>query len=400
MLLTQKNGLLPDRVSDLLPRDGLVFNTIRHHALSYMQTCGYELVYPPMLEYLDSFLKKRCDDLQDISLKVTESVGNQTLAIRADITPQIARIDTHVLQTNGVARFCYAGDVFRANHAFDALDVFQIGAEIFGTVDLSADIEIVELACESLSNVMVHFDLPAKWVIDITHSGFLFSLLKNLEGALKQNVVMALKNKDSVLLTQLLQESNPTLLHVLNKMASCDSLHEMKTNISQNAAQFLQINPLFYEEYFTHIEVFIAGLIRLDLDIKVDLLNVSGFDYHSGITWSLWLTDFASPIARGGRYDGIGSVFGRSRPATGFSFDAKCLAKYVSSNAKIEKKRAILAPQSNDPVLKMYVKKLRKEGQVVVNQLADNEPEASLYVFDQSLVECDGRWVVIDCDDR
>jgi ATP phosphoribosyltransferase regulatory subunit len=351
-----------------------------------------------MLEYLASFLKKGCDDLQDISLKVTESIDNQILAIRADITPQIARIDTHVLQTNGIARLCYAGDVFRANRSFDALDIFQIGAEIFGTVDLLADIEMVELVCESLNNTMAHFGLSAKWIIDITHSGLLFSLLQNLDEKLKQDVVLSLKNKDLVLLKHLLNGSSPALLRVLNMLFSCDSLDDLNIKLHQNLSQNSLMNSVLYEEYISQIEVFIKGLRDLELEIKLDLLDVSGFDYHSGVTWSLWQKGIPFTVARGGRYDGIGSVFGRSRPATGFSFDAKALAKYISSYIQTEKKSAILAPPSDDSVLKNYVKQLRKEGRVVINQLTDNEPEASLYVFDQRLVERDGCWVVVDCD--
>ncbi|MEI7613474.1 MAG: ATP phosphoribosyltransferase regulatory subunit [Betaproteobacteria bacterium] len=377
------NWLLPDYIADALPHEAARIERLRRSVLDLLRGHGYELVMPPLLEYLDSLLTGSGSDLTLRTFKLVDQLSGRTLGIRADMTPQVARIDAHLLNRQGVTRLCYCDSVLHTLPASQAAtrEPVQLGAEVYGYAGIEADIEAIRL----LAAVLEQTGAPATR-IDIGHVGIFRSLISaaGLDADAETAVLQLLHDKD------------------------VPGLGEFCTRIDEPyRAAFLRLPGLFgggelLEAALQELPALpgiaqaMDDLIKLrsalpELPLSFDLADLSGYHYHNGVVFAAYYSGYPGAIARGGRYDGVGKVFGRARPATGFSMDLREVARLVSDEGQ---SRAILSPYAASlPVLSARVKELREQGEVVV-ELLPGETSSEGPLCDRQLVESNGQWII------
>jgi ATP phosphoribosyltransferase regulatory subunit len=381
---TAARWLLPENISDVLPEEARTVERLRRALLDLYAGYGYELVIPPLLEHLDSLLTGSGSDLGLSTIKLDDQMSGRTLGLRADTTPQVARIDSHILNRPGVARLCYAGSTVHARpmHPLASREPFQVGAEIYGDADFAADREILELAVLSARRIGC-----ARVQVDLGHTGVVRALLGSSPGpaAAVEEVLSALNTKDGAALHGATQAWDGPMRSALLALPTLAGGAEV-------IARARQILPA------------VAGLGSAldDLDrlaanspadeISVDLSDMHGFSYHTGATFAIYVGGLTGPLLRGGRYDDIGQAFGRARPATGFSLlDLREAARLVRTPGT----RAIRAPQDGDADLEALVAALRAQGEVVVRAPEGAEVGVALLV-DRAIVRERGAWRVTD----
>ncbi len=383
--------LLPEHIADVLPAQAQNIETLRRRLLDRALAYGYELVIPPLLEHLDSLLSGTGHELDLSTFKLVDQLSGRMLGLRADTTPQAARIDAHLLNRQGVTRLCYCGPVLHTRPTGMAAtrEPLQFGAEMFGHLGLEADLEVAELALDCLRTAKV-----GQPVIDLADArvlrGVLSGVLMDAEGL--QALARALASKDAPLLATLsegLPEDNrAALMSLLRLYGSFEVLAA--------AREVLPDRPLI-RTALDELAWLGARLQAADPALRVafDLSDMSGYAYYSGPRFALFAAGCSDTLARGGRYDEVGAVFGRSRPAAGFSLDLKSLSE-VAAAAPMA--RAILAPWGEDPALRAEVRRLRDAGEVVVQALpgaaVGHEPEAAAWQADRELVNRDGAWLL------
>lgn len=373
--------LLPEGISDVLPQEARRLEQMRRALLDLFARCGYELVIPPLIEYVDSLLTGAGADLDLRTFKLIDQMSGRMMGLRADTTPQVARIDAHILNRPGVVRLCYASQVLHARplHPLASREPFQVGAELYGHAGLAADAEVLRLAALALATIGV-----AGARFDLGHTGVLRALLATDAAAQRRtdDIVAALSSKDAAALE-----------------AAIDGL-------SGDAGQGLRTLPRLHggagvlaqarRELPSHPEI-AAALDELDglarqagvADLSFDLADLHGYRYHTGITFAAYVSGLPGAALRGGRYDDIGRAFGRARPATGFSIFLRDLTR-VDTNGDI---RAILAPPGADAALNALIARLRDSGETVVQQLARDEVPDS-HRFDREIRQVAGTWQV------
>ena len=376
--------LLPENISDVLPREARTVEALRRSLLDLYRGFGYELVIPPLLEHLDSLLTGSGHDLDLTTLKLVDQLSGRTLGLRADTTPQVARIDSHILNCSGVARLCYAGSTLHARpmHPLASREPLQIGAEIYGDPDFGADEEILDLAVRSARVVA-----NAKVQIDLGHTGVVRALLGDLLRASSgvEDVLTALTGKDPAALDAASGSFAPQTRHALH------ALMELNGGIGVlNDARRVLPGSAALESSLEQLARLVQGCTADE--VSIDLADLHGFRYHTGVTFAAYVTGLCGPLLRGGRYDDIGQAFGRARPATGFSLlDLREAAQL----APVEPVRAIRAPRVADSHLDEIVQALRQRGEVVVRGASAGELGVALTV-DRELV-CEGKiWAVRD----
>jgi ATP phosphoribosyltransferase regulatory subunit len=379
--------LLPEHIADVLPMQARRIEGLRRRLLDRARGYGYELVMPPMLEHLGSLLSGTGSDLDLKTFKLVDQLSGRMLGLRADTTPQAARIDAHLLNEEGVTRLCYCGPVLhtRPSGLRATREPLQFGAEIFGHAGLEADLESHELAIDCLHEAQVR-DL----VIDLADARVLRGVLSGLPlGAGQINeVVHALSDKDAATV-EVLTDTWPAgtrqaMLALLNLYGGDEVL--------VNARDALPARPLV-KQALEDLEWMAAHLRQAYPGLRVgfDLSDMSGYAYYSGPRFAVYGAGSSDALARGGRYDEVGAVFGRNRPAVGFSLDLKALSE-VSPG--VNPAPAILAPWGEEAALRSAVRRLREAGETVVSTLPGQVPEAQTLSCDRELVAVDGRWVL------
>jgi ATP phosphoribosyltransferase regulatory subunit len=375
--------LLPENIADVLPSEARKIEELRRRLLDRFRSYGYELVMPPMLEYLESLLTSGGSDLNLRTFKLVDQLSGRTLGLRADITPQVSRIDAHLLNRQGVTRLCYAGNVLhtrpRGLHA--TREQIQIGAEIYGHAGLEADLEIQQLMLDSLR--LSGLD---KVRLDLCHAGVLAALLE-LEpsaAALGEALYDALGAKDVPRLNELTSRLGDVVRDALRALPSlygdASVLDEARARLPNLPVIGRALDDL----------AFLAGRAN-GAELMIDLADLRGYAYHSGVMFSAYVDGVPNAVARGGRYDDVGQAYGRARPATGFSLDLREVARISPIDARGS---AVLAPWKHDEPLLAAVAQLRDAGEVVIQALPGHEHNLDEFAFDRILIERDGKWVV------
>jgi ATP phosphoribosyltransferase regulatory subunit len=383
----QSAWLLPEDIADVLPAQAQHIENLRRALLDLAQRYGFELVMPPLIEYLDSLLSGTGHALDLQTFKLIDQLTGRTLGLRADTTPQVARIDAHLLNRQGVARLCYCGPVVhtRASAPDATREPLQWGAEIYGHAGLEADLEVIELALDALAHAGVNGA-----VIDLGDARIARGAMAGLamDAVSLDKVVQALSDKDAATLA--------TLTHQMSGEAR-DALHAMldlygDASVLAQAKRTLPARPLITQA-LNDLQWLGERVQRTHPDVRVtyDLADMSGYAYYSGLRFAVYAVGSSSALVRGGRYDEVGAVFGRNRPAAGFSLDLKTLADVGPSPAA---PTAILAPWGEDEGLRSAIRALRAQGETVVCRLPGHGQEDAFLTGDRELVAVQGRWVV------
>jgi len=377
--------LLPEHVADALPAETARIEHLRGLILQRLQRCGYEQVIPPLIEYVESLFTGAGKDLDLRTFKLVDQLSGRTLGLRADMTPQTARIDAHLLNREGVTRLSYCGNVLHTLPASSnaTRDPLQIGAELYGYSGLSADLEILRL----LKSVLQIAEL-AHYRIDVGHAGVFRALVRTagLDTSAEAELLQYLQAKDAPALlsaTAALPKDHREAIAALSELYGDPKtvLAEARTRLPAGA------------ELDAALQVLDCLLSQTgDLPISLDLADLRGYHYHNGIVFAVYLPGYPSAIAQGGRYDNVGYEFGRARPATGFSLDLKELARL--SPARPQSTHVILSPGSqNNPELATLIEHLRSQGEVVIERLPDEQgpmPD----ICSRGIIQRHGQWVV------
>ncbi len=375
--------VLPDHIADVLPSEARHIEEIRRDLLDMARCYGYELVMPPMLEHLESLLSGTGEALDLQTFKLVDQISGRMMGLRADSTPQVARIDAHLLNRSGVTRLCYCGPVLHtrpaAPHA--TREPLQFGAEIYGHAGLEADLEILTLALDALQACKV-----GKLTVDMADARIVSSLLdeSGLSSAQKNEVLAALTSKDSSTLAELTQSCPPLVSKALRDLVNLYG----DADVLVQARHVLPALPGI-SEALDHL-AWLAGHLE-GVKVSFDLADLRGYAYYTGMRFSIYAAGASDALARGGRYDEVGSVFGRKRPAVGFSLDIKELAQA----AELRPLRAVIrAPWSEAVALRAAIAELRRQGETVVCVLPGHESEVDEFHCDRELVQAAGQWVV------
>lgn len=373
--------LLPEYIEDILPPYARQAESLRRRLLDLFDGYGYELVCPPMIEYLDSLLTGAAGDLDLKTFKVVDGLSGRMMGVRADITPQAARIDAHLLDRQGVTRLCYAGPVLHAkpDGLLASREPQQVGAELFGHAGIEADREVLELLLAALAATGV-----ARVRVSLGHVGLFraLSVAAGVAQADERPLFRALRAKDAPALAQLTAGlASPWRAAFLR-------LPELYGDASVIAAARRELPDL---PGVVRALDDLDALLALDAGLAVDLADLRGYGYHTGAVFAAYVGGQAQAVALGGRYDNAGAVFGRARPATGFSLD---LRRIVDSLAEPATRPGILAPLADDPALAARVATLRAAGERVVVELPGQAAHRAEAGCDRQLVKQGGEWTI------
>jgi len=309
--------ILPEYIEDILPAEAMRIERLRRALLDLFVDNGYQLVMPPMLEYLDSLLTGTGHDLELRTFKVVDQLSGRMMGLRADITPQVARIDAHLLNRKGVTRLCYCGSVLHTRPASPGAtrEPIQLGAELYGEAGAAADLEIQRLLCRALKLVRVR---GAR--LDIGHVAVFRSIVRaaRLRPELESELFEALQKKD---LPGIVQLTSKLPSRTRNALCLLPELYGGVEVLSLAARKLPKIDSLKKS-----LATLRAMARACPIPASFDLGELRGYHYHSGVVFDAYCAGVAGPVARGGRYDEVGKAFGRARPATGFSIDLRSLA--------------------------------------------------------------------------
>ncbi|MBV2262990.1 MAG: ATP phosphoribosyltransferase regulatory subunit [Thauera sp.] len=377
--------VLPDHIQDALPSDAHRLESLRRRLLDAFRLRGYQLVMPPLLEYLDSLTTGAGKDLELRTFKLVDQLSGRSMGVRADMTPQVTRIDAHLLNRRGVSRLCYCGSVLHTlpSTLTGTREPLQLGAELYGHAGIEADVEILRL----LAEVLRLAEVPASR-IDIGHVG-LFHALAARAGLVpwrEEELFGLLQAKDVPELRRVLADvpepARSALLALPELYGGPEVLAEAAARLPQDAEI---AGPL-------------AELRQLaealgDLPVSFDLADLRGYHYHSGVVFAAYGAESPAALALGGRYDRVGQAFGRARPATGFSLDLRELAWHLPTPAAPA--GAVLAPPGDDAGLATEISVLRARGEIVVVELPGHEGTWNEAGCDRQLVKRGDRWAIV-----
>lgn len=384
-----RNWLLPEYIEDVLPAEAARIEILRRTLLDLFKVHGYQYVIPPMLEYMESLITGAGHDLDLATFKVVDQLTGRLMGVRADMTPQAARIDAHLLNQPGITRLCYAGSVLRTkpDGLAQTREPLQIGAELYGHADVASDIEIQRLMIKALQAIGI-----TQLHIDFSHVNVFGSLIESSQIApqLEQELYAALQSKD--------QSAVASLALGLTK-ATREALIQLTTlngdqSILTKAAQVLP-NTAAIQKSLADLTKVSSALTGMDVSVSFDLSELRGYHYHSGIVFAAYAQGYKGPLALGGRYDEVGLAFGRARPATGFSLD---LRGVVTALAPAQAIKAIFAPAAShididaDLALSAKIDALRAAGLVVVQALAGEDSRLNNLNHDE--LNCDQKLVL------
>lgn len=356
---------------------------LRRTILDLFRVYGYELVMPPLLEYVESLMPTAAHDMDLRMFKLVDQLSGRTMGVRPDMTMQVARIDAHLLNRRSVTRLCYSGSVLhtRPSGLHATREPLQIGAEIYGHAGLEADAEIQELALAALALAGL-----TQVRLDLSHVGVVRALIAMEPNALKDEpqLIALLKAKDVPALQSVTAGYAPAVRAALLALPSLYG----DAAVLQRARDLL---PQSAKIGAALDELSIMAKLAGTANVTVDLADLSGYQYESGVMFALYVPGLPNAVARGGRYDHVGEAFGRARPATGFSMDLRELARLLPMAAPM---RAIRAPWGTQPALRAKIAELRKQGEVVIQSMPGHEQEQDEFDCDREIVAEGQTWTV------
>ncbi|SFK33553.1 ATP phosphoribosyltransferase regulatory subunit [Nitrosomonas aestuarii] len=379
-----RNWLLPEYIEDVLPAEAFHIETMRRRMIDLLMVHGYQQVSPPLLEYVESLLSGSGSDMNLQMFKVIDQLSGRMMGLRADMTPQVARIDAHLLNCEGVTRLCYANNVLHTvpSSLTQTREPFQIGAELYGHSGIESDLEIQHLMLKCLAMAGLH-----QVHLDLGHVAVFRAIIKTAKISLEME----------------------TELFAILQAKDIAALKETCAGLKKSTRESLLLLPELYGDQKildearkrlpTHMDI-LSALNQLDMvskelkpavsTIAFDLADLRGYHYHSGMVFAAYAHDCSNAIALGGRYDEIGKAFGRARPATGFSMDLRELSRLVERSPY---PMGIRAPyKKKDKELDLKIEQLRNDGQIVITELPE-QPENTLNC-DRKIIKREGEWIV------
>ncbi|MBQ8829118.1 MAG: ATP phosphoribosyltransferase regulatory subunit [Burkholderiaceae bacterium] len=375
--------LLPENIADILPREARLIEKLRREFLELVTSHGFEQVRPPLIEYVDSLSSGTDGNLDLRTFKIIDQSSGRLLGLRADMTPQIARIDAHILNRSGITRLSYAGSLLHARplHPMASREPYVSGVELFGSTNRNSDLEVISLGVKALHRIgieNVHLDLG--------HTAVVRSVLSKDSETPKyvEKILYALSHKDSALLKELAgcisDKTIEDLLKIIHTFGDESALDELDQYFADQSAIRKAIEEVRWLAQHSGAE-----------QVSFDFADVHGYQYLTGVTFSVTIPKRFQAVMRGGRYDDIGAKFGRMRPAVGFTI----YLREIASLMETRRPYAILAPGDvEDPGLKAKVDALRESGNIVVTRLPE-DTIASLeeaFRLDEELVFENGIW--------
>lgn len=379
--------VLPDHIADVLPSEARHIEELRRELLDTARGYGYELVMPPLLEHLESLLTGTGEALGLQTFKLVDQLSGRMMGLRADTTPQVARIDAHLLNREGVVRLCYCGPVLhtRPDRPHATREPLQFGAEIYGHAGLEADLESLLLALDCLKATQV-----ANLTVDMADARIVRSLLGgvDVDADALARIHAALAAKDASELASLTQQFPAAAREGLRALVSLYG----DEKVLLEAKKSLPPTPALHEA-LANLQ-WLAGHLQ-GARVSFDLADLRGYAYYSGARFAIYTPGASDALVRGGRYDEVGAVFGRNRPAVGFSLDVKEL---VAVAAKRPLKAAIRAPwldgTKDAAQARAAIAALRAQGETVVCVLPGHESQIDEFHCDRELANAGGKWIV------
>jgi ATP phosphoribosyltransferase regulatory subunit len=376
------NWLLPESIEDILPSEARRIERLRSTLLELFRVHGYELVIPPMLEYVESLLTGTGHDLDLRTFKLVDQLSGRMMGVRADITPQVARIDAHLLNRKGVTRLCYAGSVLhtRPRQLNATREPLQIGAEIYGHAGIESDLEIQKLLAGGLAACGI-----ANARFDLGHVAVFRSICRHggIGPEAETELYEVLAAKDLPTLRSVTKRLPKAVRGALMALPELYGDGRVLERAERALPKYAEIGAALRD---------LRTIVRAgEFQVSVDLADLRGYHYHSGMVFAAYAPDAAIAVALGGRYDEVGKAFGRARPATGFSLDLRDLARAVPRK---DEARGIRAPGTRDPKLSTAIAKLRASGEVVAVDLPGQAAPREDTACDRELVKRGGKWVV------
>ena len=383
--------LLPEGIEEVLPQQARQLEVMRRGLLDLFESWGYELVMPPFIEYIDSLLTGTGNDLDLQTFKLTDQLTGRMMGVRADMTPQVARIDAHHLKSTAPTRLCYLGTVLhtRPDGFAGSRSLLQVGAELFGHAGIESDVEVLSLMVETLTQAGIE-----NLYLDLGHVGV-------YRGLVDQAGLDA--DQEAVLFDALQRKAKPEISELLNDWSLPKAVAQMLTKLTDlngsesvltEAGNVLKKASKPVQQALDNLQQ-IATLLQQrlpDLKLHYDLAELRGYHYHTGAVFAAYVPGRGQAIAQGGRYDGIGQAFGLSRPATGFSTDLRILAILTQQSNDLP--AGILAPAEGDAELQATVKELRAAGERVIIELPGQQDDATALGCDRQLVKNTQGWEV------
>ena len=381
-----RKWLLPEYIEDILPEPARRIEALRRAMLDLFALHGYQLVLPPMLEYVESLLTGTGHDLDLRTFKLVDQLSGRMLGVRADITPQVARIDAHLMNRKGVNRLCYAGSVL---HTLPAglnrtREPLQIGAEIYGHAGVESDLEVQRLMLDALRLAGI-----AKLQLDIGHVAVFRTLVGKAGVAPEREAELfrAVQAKDVPALSRLVRKLDPKLGAALQALPELAGGAEVLARARQVLPDYSEI-----KQALAQLRVLAASIQDAGTEICFDLGELRGLHYHSGVVFAVYAEGWSNALALGGRYDEVGKAFGRARPATGFSLD---LREIAASAPAAEMRDAVLAPYlPQEAALQRRIDVLRKAGEVVIVDLPGHDKARDELGCNRKLALRNGKWIV------
>ena len=393
-MTSAKRWLLPDGVEEILPLEASKLEYLRRQLLDLYESWGYQLVITPLIEYLDSLLVGSSHDLDLHTFKITDQLSGRMLGIRADITPQAARIDAHCMNRDGPVRLCYADNVLhtKPRGLLASRVPIRVGAELYGHSGVECDIELICLMYATLNAAAID-----NVYIVLGHVGIFRAFVK--EAAIgpdtEAKLFDAVQRKaydeiDAVLNAAVEDASLNAMLKQLTRLSGDESVLQEALSVFENASNAVT-------KVLLELVLIVEGVKQRhpEMNMCFDLCELRGYEYHTGIVFAAYTPNYGRAVAKGGRYDHIGEVFGRSRPASGFDSDLKTIARLSSKT--FTQKKTILAPSGNEVELSDAIAKLRADGEIVIINLLASElatKELQDLNCDRQLQFVDGKWIV------
>ena len=390
-MTTKQHWILPEGIEEVLPEQAARFEAMRRMLLDMYASWGYELVMPPTIDFIESLLTGTGHDLDLQTFKLVDQMSGRTLGLRADMTPQVARIDVHQLRREVPTRLCYMGTVLRTRPESigDSRSPLQVGAELYGHAGVESEVEILGLMLQTFSALEIEDIYLDLGNVDI-YRGLAkqAGLSKEVESQLFDMLQRKAVTEINTLLDSLdIDENMKIMLAGLSSLNGDNSVFARSRELLADADDSVK-KAIDYLEKTAELMWQRYG----DIKVHFDLSELHGYHYKTGVVFAAFVPQLGQAIARGGRYDDIGKIFGRARAATGFSTDLKVLNQL--SNKQFASAERIFAPADEAPDLKEKITELRNEGNVVIQQLPDVDADAESMGCTKSLCLVDGQWLV------
>ncbi|MBX9895086.1 MAG: ATP phosphoribosyltransferase regulatory subunit [Nitrosomonas sp.] len=379
-----RNWLLPEYVEDILPVEALQIEGMRRQMIDLLMVHGYQQVIPPLLEYIESLLTGSGSDMDLRMFKVIDQLSGRMMGLRADMTPQVARIDAHLLNCDGVTRLCYVNSVLHTvpSAITTTREPLQIGAELYGHAGLESDLEVQRLMLQCLSAAGVN-----QIHLDFGHVAVFRGIIKGagISQELESELYAVLQAKDISTLRELCVQLPAHTREALLLLPEFYGDEKVLADALKRLPSYPEVKSALNE-----LSTVAAELSDYVDTIAFDLADLRGYHYHTGMVFAAYAPGCSNAIALGGRYDEIGKAFGRARPATGFSMDLRDLARLIKPSIY---PKAIRAPyQLKNAALENKIAQLRQSGEIVIAELP-GQPQGSL-TCDRQLIWHDDQWIV------